>query len=180
MHPCIGPDEEYIIFDTDHDLGGKGKSLLISFKNSDGYWGEIISFRDIYDFEKFGIPMLTPDYKYLFFSSQGNIYWVDAKIIEELKPDELKLKSDPKHYYFLHPEFDTFAYRRMLEDELDDALEIFELLAEFFPESYIAFDSLGEVLLRKGDKEKAKEYFIKSLELNPDNTNARNKIEELK
>ena len=66
MHPCIGPDEEYTIFDTDHVLGAKGKSLLISFKNSDGSWGEIISFRDIFDFEKFGIHMLTPDYKYLF------------------------------------------------------------------------------------------------------------------
>jgi hypothetical protein len=96
MHPCIGPDEEYIIFDTDHDLEGKGKSLLISFKNSDGSWGEIISFRDIFDFEIFGISMLTPDYKYLFFSSQGDIYWVDAKIIEELKPKDLEINQSKK------------------------------------------------------------------------------------
>ncbi|UCE38670.1 MAG: hypothetical protein JSW00_05425, partial [Thermoplasmata archaeon] len=90
MHPCIGPEEDYIIFDTDHDFGGKGKSLLISYRNSDGSWGEIISFREIFDFEKFGIPMLTPDYKFLFFSSQGDIYWVDAKIIEDLRSRELE------------------------------------------------------------------------------------------
>jgi len=90
------------------------------------------------------------------------------------------LKSDPQHYYFLHPEFDTFAYRLMLAEKLSDALEIFTLLAEFFPESYIAFDSLGEVYFRKGDKEKAKRYFSKSLELNPENRNAKNRIEELK
>lgn len=90
MHPCIGPAEDYIIFDTDHDFGGKGKSLLISFRNPDGSWGEIISFREIFDFEKFGIPMLTPDYKFLFFSSQGDIYWVDAKVIEELKKSALR------------------------------------------------------------------------------------------
>lgn len=88
MHPCVGPDESFIIFDTDHPLDGRGKSLLISFQNTDGSWGDIISFRELDRFrhlEKFGIPMLTPDKKYLFFSSNGDIYWVDAKIIEELR-----------------------------------------------------------------------------------------------
>ena len=90
------------------------------------------------------------------------------------------LKSDPQHYYFLHPEFDTFAYRLMLGDKLSDALEIFTLLAEFFPESYIAFDSLGEAYFRKGDKKNAKKYFTRSLELNPENRNALNRMDELK
>jgi glyoxylase-like metal-dependent hydrolase (beta-lactamase superfamily II) len=90
------------------------------------------------------------------------------------------LYSDPEHYYFLYPEFDTFAYRLMLADKLSDAIEIFEVLAEYYPESYIAFDSLGEAHMRKGDKEKAKEYFSKSLELNPKNQNAKNRIAELK
>ena len=41
-------------------------------------------------------PYVTPDAKYLFFTSNRpnykqseNIYWIDASIIEELKPDEL-------------------------------------------------------------------------------------------
>jgi len=34
--------------------------------------------------------LIYPDSKYLFFSSEGDIYWVDAKIIEDLKPKELK------------------------------------------------------------------------------------------
>ena len=41
-----------------------------------------------------GCPYVTPDGKYIFFNSGRNgnwdIYWVDAKIIEELKPEELK------------------------------------------------------------------------------------------
>ena len=89
MHPCIEPDESFIIFDTDHPLDGRGKSLLISFRKTDGSWGDIISFRKLDHFnhlEKSSIPMLTPDSKYLFFSSGGDIYWVDAKIIEELRP----------------------------------------------------------------------------------------------
>ena len=32
----------------------------------------------------------SPDGKYLFYSSNGDIYWVDAKIIVGLKPKELQ------------------------------------------------------------------------------------------
>ncbi|MBN2415476.1 MBL fold metallo-hydrolase [bacterium] len=89
------------------------------------------------------------------------------------------LHADPAHYYFLHPEFDSYAYRLMNEDKLDDAQEMFTRLAGLFPESYIAFDSLGEVCLKKGDREKAKQYFSRSLELNPDNSNAERKLAQL-
>ena len=106
-----------------------------------------------------------------------NVY--ETKGLEASIQKMKELKSD-SHYYFLHPEFDTYAYLLMKQDKLSDALEIFTLLAEFFPESYIAFDSLGEAYLRKGDKEKAKKYFSRSLELNPKNENARKRIDELK
>jgi len=33
---------------------------------------------------------MTFDQKYFFFTSKGDIYWVDAKIIEELKLKMLK------------------------------------------------------------------------------------------
>jgi len=40
------------------------------------------------------VPYVTLDGKYLFFNSDRSgswdIYWVDAKIIEELRPNELK------------------------------------------------------------------------------------------
>ena len=34
--------------------------------------------------------MVSPDGKYLFYSNKGDIYWVDAKFIAELKPKDLK------------------------------------------------------------------------------------------
>jgi len=91
-----------------------------------------------------------------------------------------KLFSDSTHYYFLHPEFDQFAYRLMLDNKLSDALELFTQFAGFFPESYIAFDSLGEVYLRMDQKDKARDSFKKSLALYPDNDNAKNQLEQLK
>jgi len=35
-------------------------------------------------------PAVTPHGKYMFFIGQGDIYWVDARLIEELKPDNIK------------------------------------------------------------------------------------------
>jgi len=89
------------------------------------------------------------------------------------------LKAKPDKYYTLHPEIDQFAYRLMLQGKLDEALSIFLVLAELFPDSYLAFDSLGEAYLRKGDREKASQSFKKSLELNPKNQNAVQQLKSL-
>ena len=66
------------------------------------------------------------------------------------------------------------------EHELAEALFIFSVNVDKFPDSANAYDSLAEVFMIKGDKMKAIEYYGKSLELNPDNTNARDKISILK
>ena len=91
-----------------------------------------------------------------------------------------KCKANDSKYYFLHGEFDSFAYKLMLDQKLDEALKIFQLLSEYFPNSDIAFDSLGEVFLRGENKELAIKNFKKALELNPGNENAKLKIGQLK
>jgi hypothetical protein len=35
-------------------------------------------------------PSVSPDGKHLFFARQGNIFWVDTKIIKDLKPRGIK------------------------------------------------------------------------------------------
>jgi hypothetical protein len=97
--PFVAPDESYLIFSSFR--GGLGRSdLFISFRSQDGTWskpknmGSKINspYKDEY-------PCVTPDGKYLFFNSNrpsslnptpieggpGNIYWVSAAVIEELK-----------------------------------------------------------------------------------------------
>ena len=64
-------------------------------------------------------------------------------------------------------------------DDVDKAIELFELNVENFPESSSAYDSLGEAYRVKGDKAQAIEHYQKSLELDPSNQNAREKLEEL-
>lgn len=82
-HPCIAPDGSYILFDV-----GSGNYLFVSFKKADGTWEEPI------DLTKHGFdPMaggayISPDGKYLFFSLNNDIWWVDIKVIENLRPSE--------------------------------------------------------------------------------------------
>ena len=68
----------------------------------------------------------------------------------------------------------------MLRKKLDDAHKILKVLADFFPESDIAFDSLGEVYMRLKDNKLAIQGFEKVLELNPENQNAKQRLAELK
>lgn len=91
----IAPDESFLIVCIEHpDSYGEG-DLYISFRKEDGSWtkaknmGKTIN-SSAYEY----CPMLSPDGKYLFFTSKqtgnGDIYWVDAKIIEIIKTKELK------------------------------------------------------------------------------------------
>ncbi|NMM48130.1 alpha/beta hydrolase-fold protein [Marinigracilibium pacificum] len=72
---------------------------------------------------------------------------------------------------------------RMLQSnsEIDrsGALAFFILNTENFPDSFNAFDSLGEAYEALGDNKKAVENYKKSLELYPDNEHAKLKIESL-
>ena len=98
-HPFIAPDESYIIWDGQRGIEERNADLFISFKQADGSWGEAKKFGDgintpMADFAAF----VTPDGKYLFFNrtvgvdSEGNsnvdIMWVDAKVIEDLRPKQ--------------------------------------------------------------------------------------------
>jgi tetratricopeptide (TPR) repeat protein len=68
----------------------------------------------------------------------------------------------------------------MGEGDLDGALEIFRLNTEYFPDAFNTWDSLAEAYMNKGESELAIEYYRKSLELNPDNQNARRMIERIR
>jgi D-alanyl-D-alanine-carboxypeptidase/D-alanyl-D-alanine-endopeptidase len=60
-----------------------------------------------------------------------------------------------------------------------EAIIIFKLNVEAYPGSSNAYDSLAEAYMENGDTELAIENYEKSLELNPANTNAVTKLEEL-
>ena len=94
-HPFIAPDESYLLWDGRRESGYGSSDIYISFKQQDGSWGEAINLGGKVNTEGWEAgACVTPDGKYLFFNrnmTPGNydnvdIYWVDAKIIENLRP----------------------------------------------------------------------------------------------
>ena len=101
-HPYIAPDESYLMWDVEREDGNGGSDIYISFRNKDDNWLPAINMGDkINTSMQESSPRITPDGKYLFFSRGewqvkedgtsnwvGHPYWVDAKIIENLRPIE--------------------------------------------------------------------------------------------
>ena len=88
-HAYVAPDESYILFDSPVRPGGQGGygDLYICFKKPDGTWGEALDLGDAINTPatNFG-PMVTPDGKYIFYCTRRDIYWVSAKVIDDLRP----------------------------------------------------------------------------------------------
>ncbi len=76
-------------------------------------------------------------------------------------------------------DLNTKGYEMIKRGFYPKAIELFKLEVFAFPESYDAYDSLGEAYMKHGDFSKAVENYQKSLSLNPNNTNAKEKLKIL-
>lgn len=88
-------------------------------------------------------------------------------------------RQKPDEYDFREPELNTLGYSLLQAGRPADAVEVFQLNVELFPQSANVYDSLGEGYAVAGNKELALSNYRKSLELNPKNTNARDFIAQL-
>jgi Tol biopolymer transport system component len=98
--PFIALDESYIIFsrdsrkfDNEGNLINGDRKLMIAFKDKDGEWQNAFDMGS--DFYNTRFPSVSPDKKYLFFTKftpggHEDFYWVDAGVIEDLKPKQPK------------------------------------------------------------------------------------------
>jgi ankyrin repeat protein len=89
--PFIAPDESYIVFSRESRTDRSLKSgLYAAYKKNDGTWTTPVYLGDEINQGGASAPYVSPDGKYLFFNSGRNgnydMYWVSAKIIEELRP----------------------------------------------------------------------------------------------
>ncbi len=73
----------------------------------------------------------------------------------------------------------NLGYKFLGEERLKEAIEVFKLNVEEYPESSNVYDSLGEAYMKNGDKELAIKNYKKTLELNPDNKNALEMLRKL-
>lgn len=82
----IDPDESYIIFCARRPDGEGQGDLYISFKQDDGTWTQSKNMGEGINTQGHELcPFVTMDGKYFLYTSNKDIYWVDAKIIEEMR-----------------------------------------------------------------------------------------------
>lgn len=98
----VAPDESYMVLTSIRPDGYGGGDLYASFRQADGGWSEPVNLGpDVNSADVDYCPMVTPDGRYLFFSRrrsdpagsgwagvvEGDVYWVDASVIQRLRPD---------------------------------------------------------------------------------------------
>lgn len=91
---CIAPDGSYLLYSR-YTENPKSVSIHLCFKKPDGSWTEAQEMGEIIELcKKARFPGISPDGKYIFFCATKDrdvkVYWVDARVLNELKPDELK------------------------------------------------------------------------------------------
>lgn len=91
---------------------------------------------------------------------------------------ELKESEPPEAFdeYTLN----ALSYELLRSDRIDDAIAISRLNIEEYPDAWNPYDSLGEAYMVAGALELAIEYYERSIELNPENTNGIAILERLR
>ena len=92
-----------------------------------------------------------------------------------------RLKAErPGDYGFNEPQLNRLGYELMREQRIDDAIAMFQLNVEAFPNAFNTYDSLGDALLARGDTALAIVNYEKSVTLNPANQDGAAKLKRLR
>jgi CubicO group peptidase (beta-lactamase class C family) len=92
---------------------------------------------------------------------------------------DIKASVSASEYDFGEMELNRLGYQLLQRQKVAEAIEIFKLNVEVYPQAANVYDSLGEAYMIHGDKELAIANYKKSLELNPQNANATQKLATL-
>ncbi|HEY8223625.1 MAG TPA: tetratricopeptide repeat protein, partial [Pyrinomonadaceae bacterium] len=73
----------------------------------------------------------------------------------------------------------TLGYQQLQAQHVPEAIALFKLNVEMYPNGFNTYDSLAEGYMSQGDREAAIRNYRKSLALNPNNTNAVSMLKKL-
>ncbi len=101
--------------------------------------------------------------------------------VREAAAEYQRLKATQADAYdFGEAHLNMLGYQLLMRGRIEDAVGIFRLNIDAFPTSFNVYDSYAEALATRGDTAQAIINYEKSLELNPDNTNAVDMLEKLR
>lgn len=172
-------------FNPGKDAGIRGEAFQTFVKSLSGNKSE--GFRFNYAFfeheDHFSVPLLSLYYG-LMFVFEG--YKFPLNTLANSNADDVR-----KHYEMFSRRLgvDILPPGKLLdgaalfllnnEKKIDKAIELFKLNQEYYPQSFVTYNSLGDAYKIKGNKEMALINYRKSLEINPNNENAKRSIKEL-
>lgn len=90
-----------------------------------------------------------------------------------------KTIKDDDTFNLSENEMNGVGYRLMREERVAEALQVFKLNMDEFPESFNVYDSYAEALMNLGQNDAAIANYTKSVEMNPANQNGIDMLEEL-
>lgn len=82
-HVFVSRDARYIVLDAEDIKGYGNNDLYICFPKQDGTWGKPVNLGpEINGPDNQSMPCISPDNKYLFFTSKRDIYWISIKYLD--------------------------------------------------------------------------------------------------
>jgi hypothetical protein len=102
-----------------------------------------------------------------------------GRIPEALEGYRKIKKEQPANVSVDEGRLNNLGYTLMREKKLAEAIALFKLNVELYPNAWNTYDSLGEAYMTNGDKELAIANYKKSLDLNPQNSNGREMLKKL-
>lgn len=89
-----------------------------------------------------------------------------ANDLKSFRAKAIEYKNNPVNIYqSVEAEINAFGYRLIQLKKMDEALEMFKLNAELYPESANVYDSLGDVYEQTGNKAEAIKNYEKALQI---------------
>ncbi|MFZ1675907.1 MAG: serine hydrolase, partial [Saprospiraceae bacterium] len=158
-----------------HNGATGGYTAFVGFCN-DTKTGVAVFTNSSDNVDDIGFHLLDPDSELR--SIKPNIALKLKEFIEKGETDKLVEKfndlkdKNADQYDITENEINALGYYYLNLNKTEPALALFNINVREFPNSANVYDSYGEALMKKGDKEHAITNYQKSLELNPGNTNA--------
>ncbi|MFC1724448.1 MBL fold metallo-hydrolase [candidate division KSB1 bacterium] len=104
---------------------------------------------------------------------------INEKGLQEALSQFDKDIRNSNNYYIDENEFNALGYKFLGERRMNEAVAVFKINTENFPDSWNVWDSLGEAYGYIGESELSMECYRKSLDLNPENEHAKGEISRM-
>jgi predicted alpha/beta superfamily hydrolase len=77
------------------------------------------------------------------------------------------------------PALIRLGYRYLEQEKMKEATQYFRMSVDSYPDSWMSHDSMAEAYMKHGEVDRAIQHYRRSLDLNPDNVNAVERLKEL-